>query len=530
MSHTNGVEMSKKEFKDALKEEKEMQKCLKNKNLLVNIIKEIHKEGVVGEEDSMLALIIKFMLRLVPDAIPTSSNILISDKSGGGKDHLVGQMSKVLLENERTYFHRSGVSEKALRYWGMKKGKITKWWKELGASWDEKVLHIEDPDDELINSQVFKVVCSGESKAAIADIEGTQQIHIRGKPILIVTSLETAIKRESVRRWDSIRIDTSKELTRAIVRYNMKLNEGKIKYNPNYRLRMALNRIIPRKVNISFASELTPIFGDTLEVRTQHHKLCDYIKASAVLHQFQRKTDDKNQIIATWFDFVYAMYVYLKFGNILGVPLNVDEEEVIFALARHGKPMKISELLSMIKRGSTWIYDHIDQWKANNIIIEHYILDEKTNREIKYLELHSDIKTRIVTNPNLTFRDNTVFFRKNETIDLLFKKVDDIGGFKQFQNIIKTLNKIRESEKLKPIAMCAYAYTDETKNGKIEQKLIGEPEINILQHDTMKQIAEAIKDGFKYEELCNTFGQTIIEKLKHDGRIIYNDDGGYEFI
>ena len=96
-----------------------VQKCgekLKDPLLLANIVKEVQKEGVVGEEDVIMSLIMKIMLRHVINADKTSSNLVVSDKSGGGKDFLVKAVCKVMLP-EKDYFHRTGLSEKVFTYW-----------------------------------------------------------------------------------------------------------------------------------------------------------------------------------------------------------------------------------------------------------------------------------------------------------------------------------------------------------------------------------------------------------------------------
>jgi len=72
-------------MKEVLKREQQEQDLLKEPELLLKIINEIHTEGVVGEEDTILTLINKTCLRLVINSDPTSSNIIVSDETGGGK-------------------------------------------------------------------------------------------------------------------------------------------------------------------------------------------------------------------------------------------------------------------------------------------------------------------------------------------------------------------------------------------------------------------------------------------------------------
>jgi len=78
---------------------------LKDKKLIKHIIDEVHKEGVVGEEDSIILLTLKIMLRLTKNAAPTSSNVLVSDKTGGGKDWVTKRVCKVLIPSTECYHH-----------------------------------------------------------------------------------------------------------------------------------------------------------------------------------------------------------------------------------------------------------------------------------------------------------------------------------------------------------------------------------------------------------------------------------------
>lgn len=96
---------------------KQVIKKLEDKNLLYNILKEIRNEGVIGEENTLLVLIIKISLRLVKNAKPTSSNLWESDKSGAGKDKLAQAVLNVLVATD-DYEHRTEITPKALNYWG----------------------------------------------------------------------------------------------------------------------------------------------------------------------------------------------------------------------------------------------------------------------------------------------------------------------------------------------------------------------------------------------------------------------------
>ncbi len=104
-------EQLKKETEEALNEEQTMIGELKKPDLLYNLVLEIQKQGVKGEEDNILVLIMKIMLRLVCDATAESSNMVVSDKSGSGKDWITKKVCTYLIPEEK-YHHITDVTEK----------------------------------------------------------------------------------------------------------------------------------------------------------------------------------------------------------------------------------------------------------------------------------------------------------------------------------------------------------------------------------------------------------------------------------
>lgn len=356
-SHKNGIEKMKRD------------------DLLVQIIREVHNEGVVGEDDTIIALTLKVMLRLVKNANPTSSNVLVSDMSGGGKDYIVKCICSVLLR-KNAYFHRSRLTETVFTYWHAK---------DKGFTWDGKVIHLEDPDPEFLNSQSFKVRASGETEETVIKKQKAMDVKVEGKPVIIVTSLNATIDTEGGRRWDSCRIDTSEYLTAAIVKRSMLLHCGLITINKDSELREALQNLQPKSVVIPYAEAMIDVLPHTIPMRTQHLKLLDYIKASAVLHQYQRETDDNGNIIANIFDYEYARFCFTKFGNMQGTPLNIAERKLLDLLQTNSRPMTINQILPNIDRGQSWLYEKIDRLKELGLIKELFIMDDELRKEVKHL-------------------------------------------------------------------------------------------------------------------------------------------------
>ena len=360
---------------------------LKDPQLLVNIVKEIQKEGIVGEEDTILALILKIMLRYVKDIDATSSNLVISDKSGGGKDYLVESVCNVLLP-KKEYYHRTGLTEKVFRYWNSNKKDFT---------WNGKVIHLEDPESDLIKSQVFRTMASGGSENTVVDNQKAVDLKVNGKPVIIVTSYNTDIDMEGIRRWDTIRMDTGKILTEKVIANRMLKKAGLYIKKEDKELREALHSILcERNVIVPYVGNIIKVFPHFLAMRTISGKFMDYIKASAVLHQFQREIDVNGNIIANLDDYEYARFVFMKLSTAFGIPLNSIEENFMNILIDAHEPLSVKEIAERFDHSISWIYRNVkdeDKFKETGLINEITTWDEKSNKEVtKYYTKIETIK------------------------------------------------------------------------------------------------------------------------------------------
>jgi hypothetical protein len=345
---------------------------MKNKRLLDKVIKEIQNEGIVGEETPIKVLILKICLRLALGTAPTSSNIFISDSTGLGKDNLVKNVCNVLLEPEKTYFHRTDLSDKVLNYWITPDNKPD-------STWNGTVIHFEDPRPNVIQSQAFKVRASGDNRITVLKDQKVINRIIKGKPVMIVTSANASINEECGRRWDAIRLDDSEEQTKKIINRILKDD----KKEANMVLRYGLKSLEPFEVKIPFTDLLKNILPTTVVMRTQIHKLKDYIKASAVLHQHQREMDDNGRLIATWDDYDYAAFVFNELKDIEGDFKNKDEEEFFNMLSKEKEGMTIKEAsVKFEKRDIKWIYNHKYNWKKRSLLKETIEKDANTFRDV----------------------------------------------------------------------------------------------------------------------------------------------------
>jgi len=356
---------------------------MSDSKLIKHIVEEVQKRGVVGEEDSIMVLTLKIMLRLVRNANPTSSNVLVSDTTGGGKDFLTKNTCQVLLQEDKTYFHRTALSPKVLNYWQPRDstGKFT--------TWNGKVLYLEDPEEDLIKCQAFKIMASGETKMTVVKDQKVLDRKIDGKPVIIVTSMKTQIDVEGQRRWDAIRVDTSQQLSKLVVDSSLQRAMGiQPKTITDEQFCSLLQTLQPYEVIIPWANELLKTFSNPRMVeRTQVNKLLDYIKASAVLHQYNRKTDSDNRLIAEKQDYELARFAYIQLRNKEGNALNKQEEELLDYLRAKAEPIKLNQITTDLNNVSKdWLFKHKDDMVEKGIVSTVTKFDAGANREIEHLE------------------------------------------------------------------------------------------------------------------------------------------------
>jgi hypothetical protein len=363
---------------------------LKDKDLLLNIIREIHARGVVGEEDNIICLVIKIMLRFCSNAGFISSNVVVSDRSGSGKDWLVHCVCSVLLKSD-DYHCFTHITEKVLAYYDM--------------NWSGKVMHIKDPSFDLLNCSVFKTMAEGNSKSLVlSGDKSVKEIVIVGKPVMVVTSLNITIGDEALRRWDVCQLDTSENLTKVVVGFKLKSVKSIIA-DSDFVLALK-NDFKCCSVVIPFSSSIASVLDFVLESRTLVGKLLDYIRASAVLHQFQRERDKDGNIVATWFDFEIGFFVFRHLNDVVGLPLSRDDLRLLDLLKYErdvaiGKcqsdldrdyhevdysnsgGLYVRSIISNFPRSRKWIYGHLDNLKKLGLVVAELEVDNTTGREIE---------------------------------------------------------------------------------------------------------------------------------------------------
>ncbi len=417
--------------------------------MLLDIIKEVQKSGLQGEEDTILALINKITLRLVKNAEPTSSNVVVSDKTGSGKDYLVKSITDVMVP-KKDLVHRTMLSEKALNYWG--------------EPWNGKVLYLEDPMNDTLQSQIFRVICSGGTDITTVKDQQRLDLHVEGKPVLIVTTMNSSIDEEGERRWDTLRVDTSEQLTEMIVKQSAKKELGMYQTNDT-KLLETLHGLKPYSVVIPFAQDivdnLSPTIVKNQKMRTKIHTLYDYIKSSAVLHQKERKKDKEGRLIAELFDYEYGSFVFMKLKDI-ECNLTTDEEQFITMLDGFKIPLSIKECSSYFNRRSKqWIYDNMDTWKTKGLIDEVIVFDKDANKDIT--KFTTSYKTSSDVLPDVSVLNGFKVGVENQ-------QQEGFKGIKGFKLIMNMIDSNRKEMGIPPIILKTTKTTKTTDMGVLNME------------------------------------------------------------
>jgi hypothetical protein len=223
------------------------------------------------------------------------------------------------------------------------------------------------------------------------------------------------------------------------------------------------------------------------------------------LHQWQRKKDKQGRIIATWFDYDFARFVFTILKDIEGVTLNSAEEEFILFLREQNVPISIKEAdEKFIKRSKAWIYNHLDSFRSKGLI------------EISYetVNLNKDIKkiraTKLSEGVGLP---SSIWFYNKLQYELEKDQQKEFKSFQSFYQILKVLDKNREKIGLTPIFEGWYNKPVENQEN-LEANTKSTEENNIL-----NQNKKGVEPGEKLHEKILKLEKTI-EKHKKVGCII----------
>ena len=259
---------------------------LKDEKILDLFVKEFHKK-IAGEDDTIKAIFLHLICAKVKNN-NMKTHIFVNSESSAGKSYICKSMIEIFPKD--MYEYKTKITPEALTYW---KHNDKEW------TWDGKILYLEDVREDVVNSPTFKVMASEGTDAAVVKDQKTIEIKINGSPIMMITAANVYATDEIVNRFAIINLDETPEQTKRIMEKQIHdaINGGNMPYDINFT--EAINMLKPCKVFIpKWINKIINHFPtDNIRIRRDFPRFLNIIKASAVLHQYQREFDENAGIV-----------------------------------------------------------------------------------------------------------------------------------------------------------------------------------------------------------------------------------------
>ena len=301
---------------------KKYEKILKDPNLFDRITVEEMDKKIVKEISTRKVIYLCAQGRLVENCQIASYNLLVNDEAGAGKDYVT---SKVLeLNPPEQYVKKTRISPTVFTYWHNS-------FYEPEWTWNGKIFYTEDISEAVLNSEVFKVMCSSGSQATVVIRQRAVDIDINGKPVIITTTANSIPNPELTRRFEIVNLDGSIDQTHEIMKRHAMYAVKGISPEYNQDIIKALSYLQRVKVKIPYGDKLTNLFPSTnIMMRTKFPRFLDLIRASTAFYQFQRKKDSDGFYIAEGKDYEVATEVMKKLiSNKYLISLTKNQRRII---------------------------------------------------------------------------------------------------------------------------------------------------------------------------------------------------------
>jgi len=302
-------------------------RILQDPNIFDKItITEMDKK-IVKEIETRKCIYLCAQGRLVENSQIASYNLLVNDEAGAGKDYIT---SKTLEMNpQEQYVKKTRISPTVFTYWHNSLY-------EPEWTWDGKIFYTEDISESVLNSEVFKVMCSSGSQATIVIRQRAVDIDIQGKPVIITTTATSIPNPELTRRFEIVNLDGSIDQTKEIMKRHATYAVKGISPEYDQEIIKALSYLQRVKVKIPYAERLTNLFPATnIMMRTKYPRFLDLIRASTAFHQFQREKDKEGFYLSNEQDYKIATEVIQKLiSNKYLISLTKNQRRIIEFIER----------------------------------------------------------------------------------------------------------------------------------------------------------------------------------------------------
>jgi hypothetical protein len=296
------------------------EEMLKAPNLIEQIGEDISAMGVIGEEDIAIGLYLVGTSRLLPKPLAA----IVQGSSSSGKSHIVNIVASLFPSDE--VILATQITPQALFY--MPQDSLKHKFIVAGE-------RSRRQDEEIADAtRTLREMLSGGSisKLVTTQVKGNQETkHIKqdGPIAYVETTTLSNIFAEDKNRCILFRTDESPEQSRRIMihtvlcRYTSSNNQ-EIQKAIIQKHHTMQKMIKAKEIFIPFADKLAEIFPTSqTDTRRAFSHLLNLIETSALLHQYQRPTDEHGRIIAQPEDYLLAIKILGKpIERILGKGIN----------------------------------------------------------------------------------------------------------------------------------------------------------------------------------------------------------------
>lgn len=297
-------------------------KILQDPKLFDKITINEFDKKIVGEIDARKLIFLCSNGRLVQNNNIASYNLLVNDDAGSGKDHICKNVLEILPKEQ--YIYKTRITPAVLTYWHNSE-------KEPDWTWNGKVFYNEDISESVLNSDVFKVMCSSGSNATVVIEQEAVDLEIKGKPVMITTTATSIPNPELTRRFAIVNLSGHKNQTREVMKRHSEFAKNGIVPEYDEDVKDSLKYLQRIKVKIPYAEKIYNHFPDShVIMRTLYPRFLDLIKASTGLHQHQRKTDKEGYVIADEQDYEIARDgIETIKSNKYMIPLTITQKKIL---------------------------------------------------------------------------------------------------------------------------------------------------------------------------------------------------------
>jgi len=268
----------------------------------------IQKCGCIGETLPLKCFLVVCSGKLCINKKGTSLNLHADDRAGIGKDHVISSVKGLVYT--KSWMHRISPSKTAITYLC----------NDTPNALKDKILYIEDPGEDFLNSDDCKMLLTEEiNTSRTINFKATE---IKSdKPVVIISTAAMGKNHQVTQRLPSIKFDSSDEQTDEITKHQLDEDcfervTTKITVEEQQKVILHFNSLKKYRVDISKIRDLLEEErrkDKSPKMRRLFPRLRDYVKFCAVFHQKHRETKKSDSPVE--FSMLYAIEEDYHYGK-----------------------------------------------------------------------------------------------------------------------------------------------------------------------------------------------------------------------